>query len=59
MSKNWRYQQLSLVYAVCITLFVFLGVNLAAGDELVEGIGMIHVIAPDRTSVNLTHDPIP
>lgn len=59
MSKNWRYQQLSLVYAVCITLFVFLGVNLVAGDELVEGVGLIHVIAPDRTSVNLTHDPIP
>ena len=59
MSKNWRYQQLSLVYAVCITLFVFSEVNVTAGDELVEGVGLIHVIAPDRTSVNLTHDPIP
>jgi len=59
MNKKWLCGQLSWACAVSISLFVFSGLNVVAADELVRGIGLVHVIKPDQKSVNLTHDPIP
>ena len=58
MDKYWQYQRLFVVYTVCVALSIVWEISAEAADELAEGVGVIHTIAPDRTSVNLTHDPI-